>query len=108
MEPSGVGERHNVMLADTATIHALGSAYTTHAADLAAVAAALRSIPPPSEALGPVGDRFLTAFTHAVARQSDAVAALGERVQVAGVVAGHNATSFDAAGSRAAGLLPEV
>lgn len=108
MEPNGVGERHNVMLADTAIIRALGGAYTTHAADLAAVAATLRSAPPPAACLGPVGDRFLTAFTEAVIDHSNAVAALGERAQAAGATAGHNAASFAAAGHRAARLLPRV
>ncbi|WP_234816997.1 MULTISPECIES: hypothetical protein [Mycolicibacterium] len=108
MEPNGAGERHNVMLADTATIRTLGRAYVTHAADLAAVAAALRAIPSPPDALGPVGDRFLTAFTAALSDQSNAVAALGERTQAASRTAAHNAASFDAAGDRAAGLLPQV
>ncbi|MHC9291582.1 hypothetical protein ACRCUN_03900 [Mycobacterium sp. LTG2003] len=108
MEPNGAGERHNVMLADTATIRTLGRAYVTHAAGLAAVAAALRATPSPPDGLGPVGDRFLAVFTEAVMNHSNAVAALGERTHAACVAAARNATSFDAAGDRAAGLLPQV
>ncbi|MGV0741486.1 hypothetical protein [Mycolicibacterium sp. XJ870] len=96
------------MLADTLLIRALGGAYTAHAAELAAIAAALRSVPSPATALGPVGDRFLAAFADAVTDQVAAAAALGDETQTAGATAGQNAASYDAAGHRAAHLLPRV
>jgi exonuclease VII small subunit len=86
VEPGRVDLRHNVVLADITVIRALGAAHSRQAADLAAVAATLRSATPPScaEAFGPVGARFVAALAEAVARESHAVAQLGERVAVAG------------------------
>ena len=87
---------------------ALGDAYRTHAADLAAAAAALRSIPSPAAELGTVGDRFVAAFIDALAFQSRTAAALSESAHAAGATAGGSAAAFDAAGQRAAHLLPRV
>ncbi|GAB5894382.1 hypothetical protein OKHIL_01890 [Mycolicibacterium mageritense] len=111
MEPNGRGGRPNRMpvdtlLADTATIRTLGSAYATHAADLTVVATTLGAVPAPQ--LGPVGARFLTAFASAVAAHSAAVTALGAGSAHAGAVARDNADAYDAAGHRARRMLPQV
>ncbi|MGV9799109.1 hypothetical protein ACWDTP_13750 [Mycobacterium sp. NPDC003449] len=97
----------NTLRADTHAIRALGAAHTVHAEELAAVAAALRTLAVPA-GLGPVGDRFLSVFTRAVAEHSNSVAALAEAARAAGVTAGHSAAAYDASGLRAAGLLPRV
>ncbi|MDF3337306.1 hypothetical protein P3H80_07735 [Mycolicibacterium septicum] len=94
--------------ADMAAIRTLGDALNAHAADLSAVAAALRSIPSPGAALGPIGDRFAAAFADAVGAHSDAVAALGACTGAGAVCAGNTAAGYDAAGQRAAQLLPQV
>ena len=92
--------------ADTTALHALGDAFDAHAAALDALAATLRATPSPASALGPVGDRFVAAFTEAVARHAAEVTALGVR---AGRTAAHrNAERYDTAGAQAAELLPEV
>ncbi|MDH6196871.1 hypothetical protein M2272_003524 [Mycobacterium frederiksbergense] len=100
--------RSHTLHADTDSIGALGDALATHAADLTAVAAALRSVPSPAAALGPIGARFLVAFTEAVAGHSEAVAALGARTGVGAVGAGDTVARYDMAGQRAAQLLPRV
>jgi hypothetical protein len=94
--------------ADMAAIRTLGDALDAYAAELSAVAAALRSIPSPGAALGPIGDRFAAAFTDAVGAHSDAVAALGASTGAGAVSAGNTAAGYDAAGQRAAQLLPRV
>lgn len=96
------------MFADTALIRALGGAYATHAADLTAAAALLRTVDTPASALGPVGADFLAAFRQALADQSAAIAALGENTGATGVAAARTAGWLDAAGDRAAELLPGV
>ncbi|ART71679.1 hypothetical protein BTO20_26860 [Mycobacterium dioxanotrophicus] len=96
------------MFADTALIRALGSAYCTHAADLTAAAALLRSADTPASALGPVGADFLAALRTALADHSAAIAALGADVRTAAVSTAGTAADFDAAGRRAADLLPWV
>jgi hypothetical protein len=96
------------MFADTAMIRALGGAYATHAADLTAAAALLRTVDPPVSALGPVGADFLAAFRDALADHYTAIAALGENARTTGAGAAGTARSFDAAGHRAADLLPWV
>lgn len=98
----------HTLSADTAAIRAFGSAYTTHAAALAAVASALRSIPAPGAALGPVGAGYLAALAGAVADQSDAVAALEADTRAGGCAAELSAAGYEAAGRRAAELLPRV
>lgn len=92
--------------ADMAAIRALGDALNAHAADLDAVATALRSIPAP--VLGPIGERFAAAFAQAVSAHSDAVAALGIRTGAGAVNAHSAAADYDSAGRRAAQLLPRV
>ncbi|MGE2726663.1 type VII secretion target [Mycolicibacterium pulveris] len=89
------------MRADTDTIRALGSATDTHAAELADVAAALASLPPPN--LGPVGARFLAALEQAAADGAHTLAALSERLASAGHTARSAAAAYDAAddGARA-------
>ena len=96
MEPGRFDLRHNVVLADITVIRALGAAHSRQAADLAAVAATLRSAMPPScaEVFGPVGARFVAALAEAVARESRAVAQLGERVAVAGHTADATAAAY--------------
>ncbi|MDV3130086.1 hypothetical protein M1247_34645 [Mycobacterium sp. 21AC1] len=96
------------LLADTAAIRTLGRDYTAHAAELAAVAVTLRSVPLPATALGPVGAVFVAALTDAVAEQSDAVGALEVDARAGGSAAGFTAAGYDAAVYRAAGLLPQV
>ncbi|MGV0813153.1 hypothetical protein ABQF34_14425 [Mycolicibacterium boenickei] len=98
----------DTLRADLAAIRALGDALAAHAADLDAVAAALRSMPSPAAALGPVGERFVAAFTAAVGDHSDAVAALGARAGAGVVSASATSADYDAAGQRAAQLLPRV
>jgi Excreted virulence factor EspC, type VII ESX diderm len=68
------------MFADTDAIRAFGAANSAHAADLAAVAAALSSMPgaAANSMLGPVGARFLAALADATTDASHAVTALGE------------------------------
>ncbi|KHO27161.1 hypothetical protein QQ44_06525 [Mycolicibacterium setense] len=98
----------DTLRADMAAIRALGDALGAHAADLRAVAAALRSMPSPAAALLPIGQRFATAFTEAVNAHSDAVASLGARTGGGAVSAENSAAGYDAAGQRAAALLPPV
>ena len=95
------------MLADSDAIRALGSACSAQAADLAAIAATLSSLPGPATAdlFGPVGADFLAALAEAVADQSRAVAALGDSVAAAAATAGASAAGYDDADSRASGLL---
>jgi hypothetical protein len=83
------------MFADTDAIRAFGAANSTQAADLAAIAAALSTMPGPAagETLGPVGARFLAAFADAVVQGSRSVAMLSDRVE-----AGH-LTAYASAGA---------
>ncbi|GAS89962.1 hypothetical protein [Mycolicibacterium brisbanense] len=96
------------MFADTDLIRALGSAYATHAADLTAAAALVRSADTPASALGPVGADFLAALRTALADHSAAITALGVHARAASVSAAGTAADFDAVGRRAADLLPRV
>lgn len=96
----------DTLRADMTAIRALGDALYAHAADLDAVAAALRSIPAP--ALGPIGDRFAAAFAEAVSAHRDAVAALGACTGAGAVSARCTAADYDSAGQRAATLLPRM
>ena len=95
------------MLADTDAIRALGSASAARAADLAAIAATLSSLPGPTTAalFGPVGAGFLAALAEAVADQARAVAVLGKSVEAAATTAGASAAAYDDADSRAGDLL---
>jgi hypothetical protein len=103
VEPEHFDLRHKVVLADITVIRALGAAHSRQAADLAAVAARLRSATPPScaEAFGPTGARFVAALAEAVARESRAVAHLGERVAVAGHTADATAAAYGGSEHRA-------
>ncbi|MEV0670769.1 hypothetical protein [Mycobacterium sp. NPDC050441] len=94
--------------ADMAAIDALGGAFDAHAAELSAVAATLRSMPSPRGALGPVGERFVAAFTASVSTHIDAVAALSDRASAGAVSAGVTAAGYHTAGQQAAALLPRV
>jgi hypothetical protein len=83
------------MFADTDAIRAFGAANSAQAADLAAVAASLSSVPGPAAGsmLGPVGTRFLAALADATMDASRAVAALGDRI------AGGSDTAHTSAGA---------
>ena len=91
------------MFADTDAIRAFGDASTAHAADLAAVAATLSSMPGAAadSMLGPVGARFLTALADATTEASRAVAALGERLQAGCITAYASAAAYENADQRA-------
>lgn len=91
------------MHADTEAIRTLASASTAHADDLAAVASSLTVLPTGAavESFGPVGARFLAAVGEAVAHESRAIAALGERASAAGDAAAASATAYDDADARA-------
>jgi hypothetical protein len=95
------------MLADTDAIRALGSANSAHAADLAAVASTLSSLPDPTTAamLGPVGGRFVAALADAAAGEARAVAALSDSVSAACTTAQASAACYDDADQRACGLI---
>ncbi len=110
MEPGRLHRRHTVVLADIAAIRALAAAHSSHAADLDAVAATLRSAVGPScaEAFGPIGARFVAALAEAVARESAAVARLGERMTVADHTAAAAALAYDAADGRAGRSITTV
>jgi hypothetical protein len=103
VEPGRFDLRHNVVLADITVIRALGAAHSHQAADLAAVAATLRSAAPSScaEVFGPVGARFVAALAEAVARESRAVAQLAERIAVAGHTADATAAAYGGSEHRA-------
>jgi prophage DNA circulation protein len=90
------------MLADTDAIRALGSASSAHAADLAAVASTLSSLPGPAlaTAFGPVGARFLAALADATAREARAVTALSDSVAAACPTAYATATAYGDADHR--------
>jgi uncharacterized protein DUF2563 len=98
------------MLADTDAIRALGSASSAQAANLAAVAATLSSLPGPALAsmFGPVGARFLAALADATAREARAVSALSDSVSAAGTTAYRSATAYDDADQRVGGLIAGV
>ncbi len=95
------------MLADTDAIRSLGSASAAHAADLAAIAATLSSLPDPAAAsmFGAVGARFLAALADAVATEARAVTALSDRFSAADTTAHAAATGYDDADLRAGGLI---
>jgi hypothetical protein len=68
------------MFVDTDAIRALGSAHTTHADDLAGIAASLTSLPTGSAVFGPIGARFVAGLATAAAEASHVVAALSHRL----------------------------
>ena len=95
------------MLAYTDAIRALGSAESAQAADLAAIAVALSSLPGASTAalFGPVGAGFLAALADAAAIEAGAVAALLHTVAAAGTTAGAWAAAYADADRRVGALL---
>jgi hypothetical protein len=95
------------MLADTDAIRYLGSASAAHAADLAAVAATLSSLPDPATAsmFGAVGAPFLAALADAVATEARAVTALSNRFSGAGTTAHAAATGYDDADLHAGDVI---
>lgn len=95
------------MLADTDAIRALGSASSAHAADLAAVASTLSSLPDPATAsmFGPVGANFLAALADAAAGEARAAAALSDSVAAACTTAHASATGYDDADQRVGDVI---
>jgi hypothetical protein len=85
------------MFADTDAIRAFGAANSAQVADLAAVAAALSSMPDSAadSMLGPVGTRFLAALADAAARASNAVAALSDRLEFGYRTAHASSTAYE-------------
>jgi hypothetical protein len=97
VEPNGRRGRPNRMFADTDAIRAFGAANSAHAADLAAVATALSSIPDAAAyaMLGPVGTRFLAALADVAVHSSKAVAALSERLEFGDRTAHASAAAYE-------------
>ncbi len=91
------------MFVDTDAVRTLGSAISTHADDLADVAAALSSLPvvAAGSLLGPVGARFLTALTQAAAEGSRAATAMSDRLNRSNATAYAVASAYDSADSSA-------
>jgi hypothetical protein len=96
------------MFADTNAIRTLGSAHSVQAADLAAVASILSSLPSGASMLGPVAARFLAALADAAAGEARAVAALGDSVSAAGRTAHASATGYDDADQRVGGRIAGI
>jgi hypothetical protein len=84
------------MLVDTNSINALGTACSSHADDLAAAAAALKSSlgPEVAAAFGPVGAGFLAALADATTAHAQAVIRLSEDLQSAQQVSGGVAQTY--------------
>ena len=89
--------RPNRMFADTDAIRTFGAANSAHAADLAAVAAALSSMPGAAadSMLGPVGARFMAALIDAATDASRAVAALSDRLDAGHLTARASAAAYE-------------
>jgi hypothetical protein len=98
------------MFADTDAIRAFGAANSAQAADLAAVAASLSSVPGPAAGsmLGPVGTRFLAALADATTETSHAVAALGDRVSAGCDTAHASAGAYEEADAHGGRLIVGV
>jgi len=98
------------MFADTDAIRALGSANSAHADDLAAVAAALSSLPiaAAGSSLGPVGAGFVSALAEAVVDGSRAVAALSKRLGTSNTTAYAVASAYDSVDSDASSRIAGV
>jgi hypothetical protein len=90
------------MFADTDAIRAFGAANSAHAADLAAVAAALSSMPgaAANSMLGPVGTRFLAALADATTGALHAVTAQRERLAAGCLTAHASAAAYEDADHR--------
>ncbi|MDT5015004.1 MAG: hypothetical protein QOD39_1164, partial [Mycobacterium sp.] len=94
-------------LADTEAIRALGTANAALADDLANVARILSSMPADS-ALGPVGDRFMSALAGAAVDGSRAVSTLGESLAASGSTAHTAAAAYDQADHGVRSRIAEV
>jgi hypothetical protein len=90
------------MFADTDAIRAFGAANSAHAADLAAVAAAMSSMPgaAANSMLGPVGTRFLAALADATTEALHAVTALADRLTAGCLTAHASAMAYEDADHR--------
>ena len=95
------------MFVDTNAICALGTDCSAHADDLAATAAALKSLPGTgaAAAFGPVGAGFLAALADAVATEMQAVLALGDDLASAQSVTRVVAQAYSDADRRDSQLL---
>ena len=95
------------MFVDTNTIRALGTDCATHADDLSATAAELKSLPGAgaAAAFGPVGAGFLAALADAVATEARAIAALSEELDSGHAVTGVTAEAYDDADRHGSRLL---
>jgi hypothetical protein len=85
------------MFADTDAIRAFGAASSAQAADLAAVAATLSSMPGPAAGsmLGPVGSRFLAALADAAVEGARAVATLSDSMEAGHLTAYVSAAAYE-------------
>jgi len=98
------------MFADTDAIRAFGAANSAQAADLAAVAATLSSMPSPAAGsmLGPVGTCFLAALADATTDASCAVAALRDRIAAGCDTAHASAGAYEEADANGGRLVAGV
>nr|PZN17131.1 MAG: hypothetical protein DIU75_19370 [Mycolicibacterium hassiacum] len=90
------------MFADIDSIHAFGRANAACAADLAAAAASLSSLPVPPSALGPVAAEFVAALAAAVTDGADRRTGLSGRFAAAQRLAHRAADAYDGADGHAA------
>jgi hypothetical protein len=95
------------MFVDTNAISALGLDCSTHADDLSAAAAAMKSLPGAAActAFGPVGAGFLEALTDAVMAEARAIVALSEDLGSAHSATGVVAAAYADADRRGSRLL---
>jgi Excreted virulence factor EspC, type VII ESX diderm len=98
------------MFADTDAVRVFGAANSVQAVDLAAVAAALSSMPGAGvgAALGPVGARFLAALAEAAADAGRAASALSERLEAGHVTARASASAYENADERLGGAITRL
>jgi hypothetical protein len=98
------------MFADTDAIRAFGAANSTQASDLSAVVAALASFPADaaSSMLGPVGTRFLAALADATTDASQALAALGDRLEAGHLTARASAAAYENADNQLGGAVSRL
>ena len=95
------------MFADTEAIRNFGAASSAQAADLAAVASALSSMPG-VDAFGPVGARFLAALADAATETSRAVTALADRLATGGLTAHTSAAAYENTDAHTGALVSRV
>jgi len=99
------------MFADTDAIRAFGAASSAQAADLAAVAATLSSMPGAAVAasmLGPVGTRFMAALADATTDASRAMTALGHRMEAGHLTACASAGAYENADRQLGGAVSRL